>query len=151
VKTIPGGAQDLTGSKWHRPTIATAVVFSGFSAVHLIDDFLADVPREFHLTVEVTELLALGYMIALIGLIAAAAAYSRAGYAGLAIAGLLISIAQLAKSVPEILLPGQWRAGLSSELLAVGLTASATLTMITSFLAWRDDGTLGGDHLSEVS
>jgi len=115
----------------------------------LIDDFLADVPREFNLTVEVTELLALGYMIALVGLIAAAAAYSRAGYLGLAIAGLLISIAQLSKSVPEIILPGPWRAGFSSELLAVGLIVSAALAMVTSFLAWRDDGSPREDLSNE--
>ena len=124
-------------SKWHNPAIASAVALAAFSAVHLIDDFLADVPLEFNLSAEATELLALAYMIALVGLVAVGSNHSRTGYLGLAIAGLLISIAQFTKSVPEILLPGPWRAGLSSELLALGLTLSAALTMATSFLAWR--------------
>ena len=127
-------------STWHRPAIVCAVAFSSFSAVHLIDDFLAEVPLEFNLTVPQTELLALGYMIALVGLIAAASRQSRTGYLGLAIAGLLICVAQLAKSIPEILSPGPWRLGLSSELLAVGLMVCAALTMVTSFFAWRVDG-----------
>ena len=127
-------------SKWHKPAIACAVVFSGFSATHLIDDFLANVPREFNLSVPLTEFLALGYMIALVGLVAAAASQSRRGYLGLAIAGLLIGLAQLMKSVPEMLLPGPWRLGWSSEVHAVGIALSGILLMVTSFLAWRDAG-----------
>ena len=101
----------MGASRWHKPAIACAVAFSGFSATHLIDDFLANVPLEFNLTVPVTEFLALGYMIALVGLVAAAASHSRTAYLGLAIDGLLISSAQLVKSVPEMLLPGPWRLG----------------------------------------
>ncbi len=127
----------MTASRWHTPSIVSAVAFAGLSAVHLIDDFLAGVPHEFHLTVPVTEFLALAYMIALVGLIAAAANRSSAGYLGLAIAGLLITVAQLTKSLPEILLPGPWRSGFPSELIAASLTVSAVSTMATSFLAWR--------------
>jgi hypothetical protein len=128
----------LSTSRWHRPTIVFAVAFSGFSTTHLIDDFLVNVPLEFNLTVPVTQLLALGYMIALVGLIAAASRYSRVGYLGLTIAGFLISSAQFAKSIPEMLLPGPWRLGLSSELHAIGLTISGVLMMVTSFLTWRE-------------
>jgi hypothetical protein len=124
-------------SKWHRSAIVSAVAFSGFSAAHLVDDFLADVPRQFHLSVETTEMLSLAYMIALVGLVAAAAASSRTGYLGLGIAGLLIFASQMLKSIPEILRPGPWRAGISSELLAIGVTGSAAITMVTSFMAWR--------------
>jgi len=128
----------LRRSKWHWPSIVSAVFFSGLSAVHLIDDFLAEVPREFHLSEDFTQLLALAYMIALVGLVAAASAQRRMGHLGLAIAGFLIALAQLAKSVPEMLLPGPWRAGLSSELIATGLAISALFTMVASFLAWRE-------------
>jgi len=130
----------MTPSKWHWPSVGSAVAFSAFSTVHLIDDFLSDVPLEFHLSIPVTEVLALAYMVALVGLTVAASHYSPAGYLGLAIAGLLISLAQFTKSAPEILLPGPWRSGLSSELLAAGLTVSALLTMLTSFLAWKTAG-----------
>ena len=124
-------------SKWHWPAIASAVSFAAFSAVHLIDDFLFDVPLEFHLSVPFTLLLALAYMVALVGLVAAAAGGSPAGYLGLAIAGVLIALAQLLKSMPEILQPGPWHAGLASELVAIGLGLSAALTAVASFLAWR--------------
>ena len=127
----------MTPSRWPVPSLVCAVAFSGFSAVHLIDDFLAEVPFEFHLTVPTTEFLALAYMIALVGLIAAASRQSPAGYLGLAIGGLLITLAQLTKSLPEILRPGPWRLGPVSEVLALGLGVAALLTAITSYLAWR--------------
>jgi len=130
-------------SKWHWPSIISAVAFAAFSAVHLIDDFISDIPREFNLTLPVTEFLALAYMVALVGLIAAASHRSPSGYLGLAIAGLLITLTQLAKSVPEILRPGPWRKGLSSELLAAGLAVTAVLTTVTAFLAWRTAPTEG--------
>jgi hypothetical protein len=130
----------LTVSGWHEPSIISAVVFAGLCAVHLIDDFLAGVPQEFNLTIPVAGLLALAYMIALIGLIAAAASRSRSGYLGLAIAGFLIAFAQLAKSLPEILMPGPWRLGLPSESIAIALAISAALAAVTSLLAWRETG-----------
>ena len=127
----------MTLSKWHFPSVVCAVAFSGFSAVHLIDDFLAEVPLEFHLMIPTTEFLALAYMIALVGLIAAASRQSPTGYLGLTIAGILITLAQLLKSLPEILLPGPWRSGPVSEVLALGVGVSALLTAITSYAAWR--------------
>ncbi len=124
-------------SKWHSPAVVSAVAFAAFSAVHLIDDFLYDVPLEFHLTVPTTLLLALAYMAALVGLLAAAAGGSRTGYLGLAIAGVLIALAQLLKSAPEILAPGPWHSGSASELAATGLGLSAAATMFLSLLALR--------------
>ena len=127
----------MKASKWHRASISSAVVFAGFSAVHLIDDFLFDVPMEFHLTIAFTEVLALAYMIALVGLIAAASHQSPTGYLGLTIAGLLITLAQILKSAPEILQPGPWHSGAPSDLPAAGLAVSATASAITSALARR--------------
>jgi hypothetical protein len=103
----------------------SAVVFSGFAAAHLIDDFVAHVPADFHLSVPTTELLALIFMLALVGLIVLASRGSRRAHAGLAIVGLLIVAAQLVKSVPEILAPGPWRSGVVSDVLVIGLIASA--------------------------
>ncbi len=113
-------------------SIASAVFFAGFSAIHLIDDFIFGVPAEFHLAVPVTMFLALAYMIALVGLIVAASQRSPAGYLGLAVAGILIFLAQLLKSAPEILRPGPWHSGWPSEFLAAGLAASAAFTAIAS-------------------
>ena len=131
-------------SKWNSPAIVSAVAFAAFSAVHLIDDFLYDVPLEFHLSVPMTLLLALAYMAALVGLVAAAAGGARTGYLGLVIAGLLIALAQLLKSAPEILEPGPWHSGSASELAAMGLGLSAAATTFFSFLAWRAPSQLAG-------
>jgi hypothetical protein len=128
----------LNRSRWHSPAIVSAVAFAAFSAVHLIDDFLFDVPLEFHLSVAFTLLLAWAYMAALVGLVAAAASRSPRGYLGLTIAGLLIAVAQFLKTAPEMLEPGPWHSGVASELAAVGLGLSAAATAVASFLAWRD-------------
>jgi hypothetical protein len=130
--------------KWHLPAIVSAVAFVAFSAVHLIDDFLYDVPLEFHLSVPITLLLSLAYMAALVGLVAAAAGGSQTGYLGLAIAGVLIALTQVLKSAPEILEPGPWHSGSASELAAVGLGLSAAATTFFTILAWRAPSQLPG-------
>ncbi len=117
--------------------MVSAVAFVAFSAVHLIDDFLFDVPLEFNLSVPFTLLLALGYMAALAGLVATAGGGSTTGYLGLAIAGFLIGLAQLLKSVPEMLRPGPWHSGAASELTAIGLGFFAATTMVFSLFAYR--------------
>jgi hypothetical protein len=127
-------------TKWHEASIGSAVFFAGFSAVHLIDDFLFDVPSEFNLSVAFTELLAFAFMTALVGLIAAASNRTPSGYLGLTIAGTLIALAQLLKSAPEILRPGPWHSGAPSELLAAGLAVTAGLTAVTSYQARKAQG-----------
>ena len=124
-------------SKWHTATIISAVLFSAFSAVHLIDDFLSGVPAEFNLTIPSTLLLSFAYMLALLGLIVAASCRSPTSYLGLAIAGLLIFLAQMLKSVPEMIKPGSWHLGLPSEIAAIGLGLSAGMTAVFSYLSWR--------------
>jgi hypothetical protein len=130
--TTPGSP-----NRWHWPCVVSAVAFSSFSAVHLIDEFLWGAPAEFHLSVQTTLFLAFAYMLAVIGLIVAASRGSSTGYLGLSLAGWLIALADVTKHAGQILAPGPWRAGLSSELVAVGLTISALAMAVTSFAAWR--------------
>lgn len=127
----------MTVSRWHWPAVLSAAGFSAFSAVHLIDEFVWGAPSEFHLTGPATEMLALAYMVAVIGLTVAASHRSPTGYLGLAIGGSLIAIADVSKHGIEMLAAGSWRSGLTSEFLAIGLTLFALLTAITSFRAWR--------------
>jgi hypothetical protein len=127
----------LKVSKWHTATIVSAVLFSAFSTVHLIDDFLSGVPSEFNLTIPSTLLLSFAYMLALVGLIVAASCRSPRSYFGLTIAGLLIFLAQLLKSVPEMIKPGSWHLGWPSEIAAIGLGFSAGMTAVFSYFAWR--------------
>jgi len=131
------GLLTVAPSRWHWPAILSAVGFSAFSAVHLIDEFVWGAPAEFHLTIQATEMLALAYMVAVIGLTIAASHRSPTGYLGLAIGGSLIAIADVSKHGIEMLAAGSWRSGLTSEFLALGLTLFALLTAITSFRAWR--------------
>jgi hypothetical protein len=124
-------------SRWRSASILSGVLFAGFSGAHLIDEFVWGAPAEFHLAEDITELLALAYMTALVGLIAAAARASRAGFLGLAITGGLIGVADLLKHGMEIAAPGPWRFGAVSVGLALGLTLSALATALASAMAWR--------------
>ena len=119
------------------PTIVCGVAFAGFSGAHLIDEFVWGAPSEFHLTVAATEILALAYMIALVGLVASAATGRPKGYLGLAVAGGLISLADILKHGPDIVAPGPWRFPVISGFLAVGLTVSGVCTAVSALLAWR--------------
>jgi len=59
--------------RWQSAAVACGVVFCAFSAAHLIDEFLWRAPMESHLLEPTTELLALGHMLAVVGLLALAA------------------------------------------------------------------------------
>ncbi len=121
----------------HTALLATATAFVGFSAAHLIDEFLWGAPQEFHLPVETTLILALLFVAALAGLLAGAAMRRPTSIFGLGLIGALIAVADVAKHGPEIIAAGAWRSGPVSVLLAVGLTLSAALTAILAFITWR--------------
>jgi hypothetical protein len=117
------------------PTLAAGVAFVGFSAAHLIDEFAWGAPSEFHLEENATEVLALAYMLAIVGLLVQAARGRRGGYLGLAIAGGLIFAADALKHGAEILAPGPWRSGPISVGLALGLSLSSLLLALFA-LRW---------------
>ena len=121
----------------HTALLATGTAFVGFSAAHLIDEFLWGAPQEFHLPVETTLILALLFVAALAGLLAGAAMRRPTSIFGLGLIGALIAVADVTKHGPEIIAAGPWRSGLVSMLLAVGLTLSASLTALFAFAAWR--------------
>ena len=121
----------------HTALLAAGTAFVGFSAAHLIDEFLWGAPQEFHLAVGTTLVLALLFVTALAGLLAGAAMGRPTSIFGLGLIGALIAVADIAKHGPEIIAAGPWRSGLVSILLAVGLTLSASLTALFAFVAWR--------------
>lgn len=127
----------MTGSRWQGVAIASGVAFTGFSAAHLIDEFVWGAPGEFHLSESTTELLALAYMLALAGLVAQASRGRRGGYLGLAVAGGLIFAADVIKHGVEIVTADVWRFGLISVGLAAGLMISSLMTVIASVQALR--------------
>lgn len=131
------GEARLKALNWHAATVVSAAFFSAFSAVHLIDDFLSDVPAEFNLGVPSTLFLSFAYMLSIVGLLVAASHRSSVAYLGLGIAGCLILLAQLLKSVPEMLLPGTWHLGSVSGIAAIGLGVSAAATAVCSLASWR--------------
>jgi hypothetical protein len=121
----------------HTALLAAGTAFVGFSAAHLIDEFLWGAPQEFHLSVETTLILALLFVAALAGLLVGTAMRRPISIFGLGLIGALIAVADIAKHGPEIALAGAWRSGAVSEFLAFGLTLSAALTAVLAFITWR--------------
>lgn len=126
--------------RWQSAAVVCGVVFCAFSAAHLIDEFLWRTPMEFHLLEPTTELLALGYMLVVVGLLALAARGRRGGFLGLAIAGGIIVAADVVKHGPEVLARGPWRSLAVSEALALGLTLNSLLMLVASILSLRRGG-----------
>jgi len=120
----------------HTALLVAGVAFVGFSAAHLIDEFLWGAPQEFHLSVEATLLLALAFVTALAGLVVGAAMRRRISIFGLGWIGALIVLADVSKHGMEIAAGGTWRSGALSLFLAAGLTLSAALTAIFAFITW---------------
>jgi hypothetical protein len=89
------------------------------------------------LSIPSTLFLSFAYMLSIVGLLAAASHRSSTGYLGLGIAGILIFLAQLLKSVPEMLVPGPWHLGTASEIASIGLGLFGAVTAVCSFKAWR--------------
>jgi hypothetical protein len=127
----------LMKKSWYWTTMISSVLFASFSTIHLIDNFLHEVPGEFNPSVPFTKLFTLFIIISIFGLMVGAAKLSRTSFQGLLIAGSLITAAQFTKSFPEIYQPGPWRSGVSSVLIIVGLTISAITLMISSYMSWR--------------
>ena len=121
----------------HTGTLVSGAAFIGFSAAHLIDEFLWGAPQEFHLREGTTLVLALLFVTALAGLLAGAALQRPTSTFGLALIGALIAVADVSKHAPEIAAAGPWRSGLISTFLAAGLTLSAALTAVFAFHTWR--------------
>lgn len=121
----------------HAALLAVGTAFVGFSAAHLIDEFLWGAPQEFHLQEGTTLLLALVFVTASAGLLAGAALRRPVSVFGIGLIGALIAIADVSKHGPEIAMAGVWRSGPLSILLAAGLTLSAVLTAVLAFFVWR--------------
>jgi hypothetical protein len=117
-------------------TLVSGAAFIGFSAAHLIDEFLWNAPQEFHLREGTTLLLALLFVTALAGLLAGAALQRPTSTFGLALIGARIAVADVSQHAPEIAAAGPWRSGLISTSLAAGLTLSAALTAVFAFHTW---------------
>ena len=122
-----------------KTALISACIFCGFASAHLIDEFVWGAPQEFHLSTEFTQILALAFMISLVGLVVRAASGSRFGFGGMALIGLLITLADVLKHLYEILQSGPWRSGFVSEFLALGLIVSGIVMFTTSCRVWRAD------------
>ena len=127
----------MNTATWNGRVLVAATLFAGFASAHLIDEFQWGAPAEFHLSVTAAQFLAFVFMAALTGLITFAARGSSRGYLGLAVIGFVIALADSLKHGPEILAPGPWRSGTTSEFLALGLTLSGIATACMSMAARR--------------
>jgi len=119
--------------------LISACIFSGFASAHLIDEFIWGAPKEFHLSIEFTLILALAFMLSLVGLVVRAALGSSFAFGGLALTGFLISLADILKHLFEILQSGPWRSGFISEFLALGLIMSGIVMFTASCRVRRAD------------
>jgi hypothetical protein len=108
-----------------------------FSAPHLIDDFLFDIPAEFGLTNPQTQVLAGIFHVQLMGFFVLAARGRQVGYYGTLFWGLFLALAGTLKHLPEIVKPEPYWSGIFSETLILGMIVAGIALAITSWLAIR--------------
>lgn len=124
--------------KWSNLVIGVGLVLVLFSAPHLIDDFLYDIPEEFGLTDQQTQVLAAIFHVQLIVFFVLAARERKAGYYGTLFWGVFLALAGILKHLPEILKPEPYWSGLFSEALIIGMIVAGIVLAIVSTLALRD-------------
>jgi hypothetical protein len=114
------------------------IVLVLFSAPHLIDDFLYNIPEEFGLTNQQTQVLAGIFHAQLIVFFVLVARERKAGYYGMLFWGVFLFLAGLLKHIPKIVKPEPYWSGLFSETLIIGMMISGVILAIVSILALRN-------------
>lgn len=123
--------------RWSNRVVAAAVLFTGFGAAHLIDDFLYGMPADFGLSNELGQVLAAIYFVTTGLLLVLTARGSKAGYIGNMGFGLFVLLVDALKHGGEGLFSGSWRSGLFSRSLAFGTLLLSIGSVIISYRAWR--------------
>lgn len=118
--------------------VAVALVMTFFAIPHLIDDFLFGIPAEFGLDVQVTQVLAGVFAVALTLSIVLAGRDHRAGYIACLFWGVFLALAGILKHLPRMLNPGPYWSGWFSEFLIYGLIVSGVVLAAVSVRALRE-------------
>lgn len=122
---------------WSNLVIACGVILVVFAIPHLIDDFLFDIPEEFHLSNAQAQILSGIFTAILIMIFALAAREMKSGYIGASFLGGFLALAVILKHLPKILQPAPYWSGFFSEFLILGLMFSGILLMVVSLLALK--------------
>ena len=106
---------------WSNLVITFGLILVFFSAPHLIDDFLFDIPAEFGLTNPQTQVLAGIFHAQLIVFFVLVAREQRLGYWGTLFWGIFLALAGILKHLPKIVKPEPYWSGVFSETLILGM------------------------------
>ena len=123
--------------KWSNLVIGIGLVLVFFSAPHLIDDFLYDIPEEFGLTNQQAQVLAGLFHVQLIAIFVWVAQERKAGYYGMLFWGVFLALAGILKHLPKIMKPEPYWSGLFSEAMIIGMIIAGIALAIASILALR--------------
>lgn len=123
--------------RWSNLVIGVGLVLVLFSAPHLIDDFLYNIPEEFGLTNQQTQVLAGIFHTQLIVFFVLAARERKAGYYGLLFWGVFLALAGILKHLPQIVKPEPYWSGTFSETLIIGMIVVGIALAVVSILALR--------------
>ena len=123
--------------EWRNFVLAVGLVLVFFSAPHLIDDFLFDIPAEFGLTNPQTQILAGIFHTQLTLIFILVAQDRKAGYYGTLFWGIFLALAGILKHIPKIMQPEPYWSGPFSELLIIGMIIAGIILAVVSLLALR--------------
>ena len=124
-------------NQWSNLVLIVGACLLFFSAPHLIDDFLFDIPAEFGLTNQQTQVLAAIFHTQLMLFFVLVARNHRWGYVGTLFWGVFLALAGILKHVPQILKSEPYWSGPFSEALILGMIVAGITLAICSWLALR--------------
>ena len=113
------------------------LVLAFFAVPHLIDDFLFDIPAEFGLSVQLTQVLTGVFIVIYLAIMIPLARGKQAGIISAMSMGGFLALAGFLKHIPLILQPGPYWSGWFSEGLIIGLIISGLAVLLAGALTLR--------------
>ena len=123
--------------RWSNRVVITVLVLIAISSAHLIEDYLYGVHTSLGMSNVGGQVAAAVWYLLLAWLLVLAARGERRGYAGFAIVGVFLTVADLLYHADELLFDWPYRAGVLSKLLSLGVIGCSVVLAVVSYRAWR--------------
>ena len=122
-----------------------------FAFPHLIDDFLYDIPAEFGLTNQTTQVLSGVFLVIFMLILRVLVLRKRSGLIGAIFMGSFLALAGILKHIPLMIQPGPYWSGWFSETLIFGMIISGIGLTISGVFNLRRQGKTGGKQDENIS
>ena len=122
-----------------------------FAFPHLIDDFLFDIPADFGISNQTTQILSGVFMVLYMAILRVLVLGKKSGLYSAMFMGSFLALAGLLKHIPLMMQPGPYWSGWFSETLIFGMIISGIGLTISGVFNLRRQGKTGGKQDENIS